>query len=752
MTTPLNVPPSAASAAFEDVPSAFSPGEILGSVRKNWLIVVAVAAAITIGVAFFTFGQTKIYEAQSTVLFDPQQPRPLGDHVQTYVDTGQGFWSNKEYYRTQLWIIQSLRITSSVVRALGLNRDPGFLSNAAPGVTLPPRQSTVEDAAAVIQSRLSVEQLRDSRLAVIKYMDADPSRARRVLSSLVETYVQQNLDDAMESSSSSADWLRGQIGSLKDELEASEIRLHEYKKEKSILSVSMNDQSNMLNGEMRMLSDALTSIRTKREEVKARRDELAKVTPEDPMNVPATELMQAPMLQSLRNSYISAEQQIDSLEAMGKGEAHPEVKAVIGRREYVKGAFFEELNNIRGAIDRDLAEMDHEAGGIKKLFDEAESQALDVNLLEIEYNRLARARNNNEKLYSLVMERSKESDLTRTLVFNNLRIMEKPLLPRGPVSPNVPLNMAGGLVGGLLLGLVAAIGREQLDRSVKTPSDVEHTLGLTFLGLLPSISEKANGKAAYASRGKRRKEEPEPGLTAPELVVHEFPSSGIAEAARAIRTNILFMSPDRPYRTLLVTSAGPSEGKTTVACCIAIAMAQAGRRVVLIDCDMRRPRIHKVFGLSKDVGITTALLDPNPSLNLAVETSVPNLSVIATGPLPPNPAEVLHSEAFARILDNLKQQFDCVVIDSPPIVPVTDAAILSRSVDGTVLVVRAFQTTKDVARRAARALRNVGGHMIGTVLNAVDLDRAAYGYKYYYYYKRNGYASEEGDGPSPPGV
>jgi succinoglycan biosynthesis transport protein ExoP len=739
VNTTSSEPPGPIPDALTGAPSDFSPLAIWAAIRKSWLLVAAIVATVGIGVTFFTLGQTKIYEAGATVMFDPQQPRPLGDRVQTVVDTGQGFWTNKEYYRTQYWIIQSQRLSSEVVRALGLNRDPAFLANAPDGATLPPRQVSIEDAASVLQGRIIVEPVKESRLAIVKYQDADPQRARRIVSALVETYVQRNLDDMNEATSTSADWLRGQIGSLKDDLESSELRLHEYKKDKNILSMSMNEQSNMLRGEMKMLSDALTSVRTQREAVRARRQELSKVTPEDPMNVPASELMQSGMLQNLRTTYVTIEQQIESMRGLGKGDNHPDLRAALSRLEATKEAFFDEVKNIRGAMDRDLAEIDAQAGGLRKLFNEAEARAFDVNLLEIEYNRLARARDNNEKLYALVMERSKESDMTRTLVFNNIRIMERPMLPRGPVSPNVPLNIGGGLLAGLVLGLAAAIGREQLDRSVKTPSQLEQLLGLSFLGLLPSLpdaEEKSDGRVGGGPR-----------IDAPvinrELVVHEHPTSGIAEAARAIRTNILFMSPDRPYRTLLVTSAGPAEGKTTVACCIAIAMAQAGRRVVLLDCDMRRPRLHKVFGYSRDVGLTTALIDEPRIEELAMDTRVPNLSVITTGPLPPNPAEILHSEAFAALISKLKDRYDCVVIDSPPVVPVTDAAILSNAVDGTILVVRAFETSKDLARRAARALRDVGGHVVGTVLNAVDLNRHEYGYKYYYYYKREGYAAEE---------
>ena len=198
-------------------------------------------------------------------------------------------------------------------------------------------------------------------------------------------------------------------------------------------------------------------------------------------------------------------------------------------------------------------------------------------------------------------------------------------------------------------------------------------------------------------------------------MVHEFPTGGLAEASRAIRTNLIFMAPDNPYRTLLVASAGPGEGKTTVACCIAIAMAQAGQRVLLIDCDSRRPRVHRIFGKSSDRGITTMLLEDEPKFDdEAMRTEVPNLSVIPAGPIPPNPAELFHSERFKSLLAKMKGRFDRVIIDSPPVVAVTDVAVLSTLVDRTVLVIRAFATTKDLARHGARAITDVGSNAAGS--------------------------------------
>jgi len=334
---------------------------------------------------------------------------------------------------------------------------------------------------------------------------------------------------------------------------------------------------------------------------------------------------------------------------------------------------------------------------------------------------------------------------------NNVRVIDKPLVPTVAARPNVKLNLVLGVVAGLVLGIVAAFLREVLDRTVKTPADVEVTVGLSLLGVLPLVSDKSQ-RTEYYSRKKRRSGSAEES-SKPELIVHAFPKSGVAEAARAIRTNLQFMTPHTPPKTLLVTSAGPSEGKTTVAVSIAIAMAQMGLKVGLMDCDLRRPRVHRVFDKGSDVGVSTALLDDAEFDKELIATEVPNLFAIPAGPIPPNPSELLQTERFKRLLRRLEGQFDRLVIDSPPILPITDAAILATQVDGVVLVTRAFKTNKDLARQARRVLECVGGRVFGCVLNAVDLGRVEYKYYYYQYYKQGSYAYGYGEysesGPPP---
>jgi polysaccharide biosynthesis transport protein len=737
------------AASREVVETLLSPLQLWKVVRKQWLLILAITVAITLGVTFYTMGQTKIYRAVATIQIDPSAARPLGNDMQLVVDPGSGnYWANKEYYGTQYSIIQSRRVAEETVRALGLQNDGAFLANLPLGETAPPVEASIHDAAGAVRSRLRVDPVKDTRLVEVTFEDANPERAQRILTTLVDIYVEQNVEDVVASTSSAGDWLRGQQDKLKRELEGSELALHQFKKDKRVLSVSIDDQSNMLREEMSQLSAELTRVRAKKEGLSARAEQLAKVDSGDPSNLPATELLQSSVLSNLRGEYVQAKRERDSLLSEGKGQEHPAVRAAAARMKTTRDALVAEIRNIQRALTSDVAAASKEAGGLSKLFKSAEGRAMELNLMEIEYGRLRRAKDTTEKLYSVVQERAKESDIGKMMRFNNIAAVDRALLPTTPVRPRVPFSAAMGAFGGLMLGLMLALSRELLDRTIKTPDDAERDVGLTFLGLLPQTDARTRRAPYYGSRsGQQRSREKLAGP--PELIVHSAPTSGVAEAARAIRTNLVFMAPDNPYRRLLITSAGPSEGKTTVACSIAIAMAQAGQRVLLMDCDLRRPRVHKVFGIQQEAGVSTACVDRSVLDQAIYVTEIPNLSVLPAGLHAPNPAELLQSESFSRLLEELGTRFDRIMIDSPPVVPVTDAAILSNRVDGVVLVVRAAKTSRDLAQQAKRTLSDVGAKTIGVVLNAVDLARRGYGYySQYYYYKRDGYESNADDANS----
>jgi succinoglycan biosynthesis transport protein ExoP len=706
------------------------------AVRKHWPVAAMTAVLVMLAVASYTLAQTKIYRSSATIEVDPSPPKPLGKDVQTVVDMGAGgFEASNEYLMTQYKVLQSKRVAMAVVKKLGLNRDRSFMENVAPRAGLSGEPASEDHATDLLQSRLSVDPVKESRLAIVLYEDASPERAQRILSAVLDTFISQNLDDTLTDVNSAVEWLRSQLARLNGDLETSEMALQQFKEQKNILALEVDDQSNTLHEELRQLSADLTVAQGRREQLAAKNFELQKVPEDDPRSLGAPELISSALLQDLRQRYEDAIRERGGLIGEGKGENHPDVRRAEAAVQETRAAVIAEIRNVRAAAASELAAAEREEAGLNGLLTEAQHRAVEVNLLQIQYSRLRRERENNEKLYTLVLERTTETDLQRLLRVNNLRVIDAPDLARAPSRPRIAAMVLLAVVAGLGLGVGVALSLVALDRTIKTPENVEDDLGVTCLGLLPLL----DGRSTYGRKHRRARPKP---LTAPELVVHEAPLSNVAEAARAIRTNLMFMSADDPIRTLLVTSANPSEGKTTVASCIAIAIAHAGHRTLLVDCDLRRPRIHRIFGKSAEAGLTTVLLDPSTLDRVIQPTEIANLFILPAGPLAPNPSDLMHSERFKTLIRDLRNSFDRVVFDSSPIGPVTDATILSAYVDATLLVVRAFTTKTAAARHALRAILDIGSKTAGVVLNAVDFSK--HEYKYGSYYGRYGYATAYG--------
>ena len=719
------------------------------TLRKHWAII-ASTLILSVGVAV-TYNRTAevAYQATALVEFDPNPIRPLGEKGASLSPNYSSYWDHREFFETQYKLLVSDEVMRRVIQSLGLMSDPEFLPKKTSQNGVP---FTADDLAAVLRKRVTIEPVKNSRLVYVKFEDKDPRRARLLCETLVKVYLQKNLDGSVGQTNEALSWLNGQVDTLRHELEATENKLHDFKERNSLPSLSINEASNMQRVELQELSEALTKTRTRRQELKARQAELEKVPSNRPDSLPATELLQSTYLQQVRKGYLDAVADRQQLLAENKGENHPLVRKAHERLEEQRKALLAEVENIKGAVTRDLAVVDREETGKAHLYEDARQRAVDLNMKEIEYHRLDRDRDNNEKLFGLLLERTKEADLQRMLRVNNVRMADPPVDPRSPVRPRAFVNLALGVVFGLLFGAGFAYLREQLDVSLKTPDDMETKLEAPFLGLLPQLDVGADSGGYYAYYRKRTKKKSEEGKTRrrattaeerelpPELIVHERPLSGIAEAARAIRTNVLFMNPDHPYKRLLVTSSVPGEGKTTVACSLAIAIAQSGQRVVLVDCDLRRPRLHRVFDRIGDAGVTNVLIGQATMDEVAKPSIVPNLWTIPAGPIPPNPGDILHSASFKRFIDDLSTRFDRVIIDTPPLVAVADAAIISTVIDDSIFVTRAFKTSRLIARQGLRSLRDVESRIVGTVLNAVDLRKHEYSYyKQYYYYRKEGY-------------
>lgn len=713
-------------------------GWALRAILKHWAIILACVLLGSGGALAWSKSQPKIYEASTLIEFDPDVIKPLGNKTDPMIGWS-AIWDTKEYYETQYRIIQSDRVLSAVVRDLGLQNDPEFLGYK------PSAPASMENAVAMLRGRLTVEPAKGSRLVYIRIQDTKPALARRLSEAVAKAYIAHNLEKMVSATGDTVVWLSGQLDHFKHELEQTEDQLHEFKKQNDLPSSTLEDLSKMIWMEMQEYDGALTRTRLRRQELAARHAELSKIETDNPDQIPASELLANGFLGELRKQYQEAKRERAELVAEGKGENHPAVKKADEKIAVAKANLVQEIKTIQGAVARDLAIIQAQEAGEAALYEAARKRAVELNLKELEFHRLDRLRAQNEKLYGVLLEQLKEADLRRMMNTNNIRLIDTPTEPKAPISPRTGTNVGVGFAAALLVGIALALLREALDNTLKTPEDVEKRLNVTFLGLLPEIAEDDLDGGAGRKKGRRRKTRRITTELPPELLVHERPASGVAEAARSLRTNLMFMNPDRPYKRILVTSAAPSEGKTTVAVSVAISLAQGGQRVCIVDCDLRRPRLHRIFDRAGDAGLMNVLVGEATLAEVAKPTVVPNLFCVPCGPVPPNSADVVASDKFRRLLEELSEHFDRIVLDSPPVVAVTDSAILSTLSDGVLMVIRAFKTTFGLAKSGLRTLRDVDAPIAGAVLNAVNLDRHEYYYQRYYYYRRDGYA------PTPQG-
>jgi capsular exopolysaccharide synthesis family protein len=693
--------------------------------KRKWVIL-SVLVVVLGATAVWTFSRTKYYRSAATVIVDQKAPQVMGSQVNEVVDLSQGgWWRNKEYMETQKKIITSRVLAHAVAGKLGLATNPKFWG---PNVDLRVARG-VDQAAARLAGLITPTPTRDANVLEIAVEHTDPELAARLANTVAQAFMDQNVEYKLTSTSGAVKWLSDQLDDLKKQLEKTELSLYEYKKKHNIISVSLEDKQSILARQIEKVTDGLTEVRMKRMALDAQRKQilaaLAQNSDKDPLKIAVGPVIENPVIQRLKEAVIDENRKYLALREKYE-EKWPSVREQKARYEAAREDLAREVSNVLSALESRYKEVRDNESQVAGALQSAKEEALDLNKREVAYQQLKRQQENTAKLYSLMLSRMKESDLSAQLRVNNIRPLDMAVASHVPVRPRVQLNLLVGAVIGLLLGIGLAFLVDALDNSMKSQEDVDAVRGLTFLGLMPRIPG-----TVVQRNGKRP--EPKPEL---DLIVHRNPKSAVAESCRAVRTNLLFASADRALKTIMLTSPGPKEGKTTTAVSVAIAMAQAGARVLIVDTDMRRPRLHRIFGVPGGDGITSVLLGSGNIDEVIKATEVPDLSVLPCGPIPPNPAELCQGERFRALLAELGQRFDRVILDSPPVMVVTDAVVLSTVVDGVLLVARTGQTTRGGLRETVRQLRDVEGVVLGCVLNDMDLERRGYGY---YRYRRYGY-------------
>ena len=691
------------------------------TIRKRWPFVV-LSVIVGTAIAFVvTYREPKVYESTCQVIIEPQAPQVLPGSKDV-VELGTGsYWADREFYETQYRIIQSTAVAQRTAEKLGLQFDPDY------GPVDQASKRNLTDLGRMVAGQVSVKPLKDSRVALITITDRKPQRAALLANTLADTYIEYNLDYKLEGARSAMAWLAEQEAELKSQLESSELKLYQFKKDRNLLAVSLDDKQSMLSQNLASVNNKLTELRIHilEQDAKRRMIERARNNIAEEETLP--EIRTNANIVSLRSSFVQLAKEYSDLSSK-YGPEHPRMKAITAQMESIKKAYQEEIDGVLATSEKAYQQMIDNEKSLKAMMDNERKEAIELSKIEVDYKPLQRAAEQNGKMYGLIASRQKEIDTTGPMRANNVRVLERAIEPGVPVRPRPLQNLMLGLLLGLATGVGLAFAIEALDNTLKTQSDVEQFLGVPVLGLVPVIGHAPGGEPLPEELRER------------DLGVFMDPKSVAAECCRSIRTNILFMSPDRPLKTLVVTSPSPQEGKTTTAINLGVTMAEAGGRVLLVDTDMRRPRLHRSFGVSNHTGISTVTVGKSTIEEAIKRTDVPNLDVLPCGPVPPNPSELLHTDRFAAVLADCAKLYDRIILDSPPTSAVTDPAVLGNLADGVVLVVKAAETTRDSAMHARRQLTGAKARLCGVIVNAIDFSNPAYGYDYYYRnYYRYGY-------------
>ncbi len=709
--------------------------------RGRWIITFSFIA-VFIATLIYTFKTPPTYEATTTLLIE------TNNSVEQSLFNLTSFGNQANMLTNQMEILKSRNIAERVVRNLEKSdvRDSiSFFQPLEDGTEL-----TFNDRVEIVMKSMDVEPKRDTDILTLKYQAGSPFEAAYIANVIAQEFAKQNAETNRLEVTEMRKFIEGRLRIKAKELKESEERLRNFQQREKIASLDAETTQlvEQLSQAESMLEEARIDLQTKQQllnNVNKLLDERKKA-----LGVNLTETS-TPYIQALQQELADAEAKkviyLSAIKAsVQEGQAVYFDDQLKQYDEKIK-ALREQLNKeaqklvasgmvsdplkisedlvaksitLTGEVDAAKAKITALRGVLDKY--NARMKELPDKVLQLA--RLERRRQVDEQTYIMLTQKLEEAKIQESAQARNVRIIDNAIKPQKPVKPNKKMNIMLGILLGLGLGIGITFMMEYLDRSVRKPEDVER-LGVNVLATIPKIEldkvEKAKQRLNEGHRVESR------------LITHIDPKSPVSEAYRTLRTNLQFSKVEKELRTILVTSAGPKEGKSTTASNLAIAMAQAGNSVVLVDADLRRPLIHSVFGLDKDQGLTNYLAGSLPYEQLLHESFIENLKIVPSGVLPPNPSELLATNKMKDLLKKLQDDFDIVIIDSPPVIAVTDASILSTIVDGTLLVVYAGQTERDAIKRAIMMLSSVSARLLGTVLNGFDV-QGIYGSYYYYYY------------------
>jgi capsular exopolysaccharide synthesis family protein len=699
--------------------------------RRKWLILACLIIAVVIA-TIKTFTTVPLYRASATIEIKPDIPK-----ITSFQDLVQAERTNTyDYYQTQFSLIRSKTLGILVLENLRTkdNKDTkktiskaegklsgliesfkSLISKGESANSIPKKHNKLNSNKKISDSEvysfisgISVGPIGNTRLASVSYVSSDPVYASLASDTIVDVYIEWILQRRLGTSKSAREFLQTQLDQLKVKIEQTEEELSSFAKNVDIISLDKDIDLNYK--QLVEITDALSQIETE----KFKKQAIIKDVREGNYAY-LPEVISNPRVQELSSTYAELRAEYDNLSAI-YGPNFPDIQKVKSQMNSVQGQLKSTLTKIAESIKRDYETTVKKEEILIVKAEEKKKRSAELNEKAIQYRILEREVETNKSIYDDLLQKLKETEVTSAIRETNVQVVDYSTVPKSPFKPNIKTNVLYSIMVGLMLGCFISFGIEFFSTKLRDEEEIKKKFShVPYLGAIPLAEEADVNKL--------------------EKIVYTNPRSVVSEAFRVIRTSILYSSADHPPRSLLVTSPQPIEGKTTSASNLALSMIQSNLNVVLIDGDLRKPRLHKLYSSNgNNMGLSTYLVGKGNVDNIISHTDITGLDFISSGPIPPNPAELLGSKKMKELIENLTEKYEHVIIDGAPIAAFADSRLLSRLVDGVLLVTSVGITQKNVLKTSIEEIRKVRGKIIGTIVNRLDSRRDKYKYKYYYYY------------------
>jgi len=749
--------------------------------KRKWTII-AFALPLIALVTVYSFSVKPTYTAKGTLLIE-KEPDILSFEKTYQLDS-----FNDDYYQTQSKLLQSRSLADATIEKMKLYKNEKFAGKlmTGNGETNKSDSTFRSKLVDVFLDRLEVSPVGQTRLVEVRFKGQDPNFAADTLNALFDSFIEMNVQVKYQAAGQVAEFLTAQIAKLQTDIADKGRKLQEYGAEKNI--VSLSDKETTIVENLAEFNRALTQAQIDRVNKETYYGMIRGVSPE---SIP--EALNNPLIQRLREDYGKLSRQYVNMEERF-GPEYPEMQRIKTELEGARKSLANELDNLLKAAYSDWQAALRKEKSLEEIFNKQKEAAFQLNSNSILYNSLKIEVENKKSLLEALQKRQNESGVSaelKGLGTSNVRIVDRAEAPLYPSSPKKKINIALALLVGLIGGTGLAFFFEHVDDSIKNFDDVDRYTGLPVLGAVPAFSPDGfpganssgggknrdrnkparktkaeknarrnvdlhsrstrtqrdlNAASALANReaaasSSRPGENSEAAGDSIELIAFLSPASGYSESYRTIRTSVLLSFADPDLKCIAVSSPLPQEGKTATLSNLAVTLSQAGKRVLIVDSDLRKPRQHKIFKLlNLNDGLSSYLAGTMDLESLIKPTAVPNLFLINAGPIPPNPIELLGSEKMIALIGDLRKQFDYVLFDTPPLLPVTDGLVLGSKLDGLILIIWAERTSREALMRAKEKLDMVKIKTLGVIVNNLVIRKGDYyyGHQYYQYYGDKG--------------